>query len=208
MSIIRRLCSPEVIVLKANLFWLTLGACWLVNWLNCGSLNLEARRGTLWVKIQSWVRHLMDHMWNCVINDSLWATKVLLSATLTLSKHRRRMQLSNRRKKLRLWRLMGGPLVHWEDARESCCLREKLAYANSFPKVGCKLFILIFCWWFVVPTQLWLLKILKICLRQQLFWTWLPRLIGQLSRHFSRAKRNYLSKKWHKLEQKMTAILH
>ena len=28
-------------------------------------------------------------------------------------------------------------------------------------------------------------------------------LIGQLSRHFSRAKRNYLSKKWHKLEQKM-----
>lgn len=24
-------------------------------------------------------------------------------------------------------------------------LREKLAYANSFPKVGCKLFILIFC---------------------------------------------------------------
>ncbi len=29
------------------------------------------------------------------------------------------------------------------------------------------------------------------------------RLIGQLSRHFSRAKRSYLSKRWHKLEQKM-----
>jgi hypothetical protein len=28
-------------------------------------------------------------------------------------------------------------------------------------------------------------------------------LIGQLSRHFSWAKRSYLSKKWHKLEQKM-----